>query len=56
MSAWRTVFWSFLGVRKGDDLDRDAARFKPAQIIIAGILGTAVLVFALLGLVQLVTS
>lgn len=56
MSAWRTVFWGFLGVRKGDDLDRDATRFKPAQIIVAGILGAGLLVLALLGLVQIVTS
>jgi hypothetical protein len=56
MSAWRAVFWSFLGVRKGDDLDNDALRLKPVQIIVAGILGAAVLVLALLGLVHLVTS
>lgn len=56
MSAWRAVFWSFLGVRKGDDLDNDALRLKPIQIIVAGILGAAALVLALLGLVHLVTA
>lgn len=56
MSAWRAVFWGFLGVRKGRDLDRDADRLKPRQIILAGLLGTGLLVLALLGLVQIVTS
>lgn len=56
MSAWRAVFWSFLGVRKGEDLDSDAAHFKPVQIIVAGILGATVLVLALIGLVGIVTS
>lgn len=56
MSAWRAVFWGFFGVRKGHDLERDATRFKPVQIIAAGILGTGLLVIALLGLVHLVTS
>lgn len=56
MSAWRAVFWSFLGVRKGGDLDKDALRLKPMQIIVAGILGAAALVLALLGLVHFVTA
>jgi hypothetical protein len=55
MSAWRAVFWGFLGVRKGRDLDRDAGEFRLVQVIVAGLLGALALVLALLGLVQLVT-
>lgn len=56
MSVWRTVFWGFFGVRKGCDLDRDADRLQPRQVILAGLLGAGLLVLALLGLVQIVTS
>jgi len=56
MSAWRAVFWGFFGVRNSRDLDRDATQLKPMQIIVAAIVGTALLILALLGLVHLVTS
>jgi hypothetical protein len=56
MSAWRAVFWGFFGVRKRNDLDRDADRLKPWQVILTGLLGTGLLVLALLGLVGIVTS
>jgi hypothetical protein len=55
MSAWRTVFWGFLGVRKGRDLEHDAGEFRPVQIVVAGLLGAALLILVLLGLVHLVT-
>lgn len=55
MSAWRAVFWGFFGVRRGHDLDADAARLRPAQVILAGLLGTVLLVLALAGLVTLIT-
>lgn len=49
------VFWSFFGVRKGDEMRRDAVTIKPHQVIIVGILSAAVLVVALLVLVRLIT-
>lgn len=52
MSAWRAVFWSFLGIRRGRDLDRDAASLSPLRIIAAALLGAAALVLALVGLVR----
>ena len=55
VSAWRAVFWGFLGVRKGRDLDHDAGEFRPVQIVVAGLLGALALILALLGLVHLVT-
>ena len=55
VSAWRAVFWGFLGVRKGRDLEDDAGKFRLVQIIVAGLLGAALLVLVLLGLVHLVT-
>ncbi|MDP2430453.1 MAG: DUF2970 domain-containing protein [Pseudomonadota bacterium] len=55
MSLWRAVFWSFFGVRRGRDLERDAGELNLAQVIVAGLLGALALVFTLLVLVHLVT-
>ncbi len=56
MRAWRTVFWGFFGVRRGRDLERDAANLKPAQVIAAGLVGAAVFVAVLLLVVRWVTQ
>jgi hypothetical protein len=52
----RAVFWSFFGIRKRADLESDVAKLKLAHVVIAGIIGALVLVFALLLLVNAVTS
>ena len=53
LKAVLAVFWSFFGVRKRRDYDADAQSLTPAQIIIAGLIGGAVFVMALLLLVYL---
>jgi hypothetical protein len=55
--GWRAVlavFWGFFGVRKQRDYDADAANLTPAQVIIAGLVGAALLVGIILLLVTLV--
>ncbi len=54
-NAFKAVFWSFFGVRKGSDYDADAERLKPQHVILAGIASAVVLVLVLLAIVQLVT-
>ena len=49
------VFWSFFGIRRGDAMRRDVVTIKPHQVIVVGILFAAVLVAALLILVQMIT-
>ena len=49
------VFWSFFGVRKSRDHDRDMQSITPLQVVVAGLIGAAVFVFALIMLVRLVT-
>jgi len=49
------VFWSFLGIRKSRDHDRDAVSITPLQVIVAGVIGAAVLVFCIILVVRLVT-
>jgi hypothetical protein len=53
--AFKAVFWSFFGVRKGVDYEADAKRLKPAHVIAAGIVSAAVFVLALFAIVKLVT-
>jgi hypothetical protein len=55
MGAFRAVFWSFLGVRRGKDYDADARKLRPQDVIIAGVVSAAVFVLVLFGIVQLVT-
>ncbi len=49
------VFWSFFGVRKGKDMERDAVTIKPLHIVIAGLVAGVVFVLALVGLVTFLT-
>jgi Protein of unknown function (DUF2970) len=50
------VFWSFFGVRKRRNLERDMATIKPQHIIVAGVIGGLLFVLALLGLVRLILA
>jgi len=52
----KAVFWSFFGVRKGRDHDRDMAQLNPVHVIIAGLLATALFIFVLLMIVRVVVS
>jgi Protein of unknown function (DUF2970) len=52
----KAVFWSFLGIRKRTAHEKDAVTIKPAQVIIAGIIGALILVSVLLLLVRMITS
>ena len=58
-SFWRTVnavAWSFFGVRKSSDLEKDVEQLNPRHLVIAGVIGAALFVAALLGLVNWVIS
>ena len=46
------VFWSFFGVRKSRDLERDVGELNPLHIVIAGVIAAAILVAVLVVLVQ----
>jgi hypothetical protein len=56
LAAMSTVFWSFFGVRKRADHDRDSVRLKPYHFIIAGLLGAAIFVGVLLFVVHVVVK
>ncbi|MDY0743212.1 DUF2970 domain-containing protein [Paucibacter sp. R3-3] len=48
----RAVAWSFFGVRRGADYEKDVARLNPVHVIIAGVIGAALFVLLLVLLVQ----
>ena len=52
----KAVFWSFLGIRKRAAHEKDAVTLKPAQVIIAGIIGAVIFVLSLITLVGFITS
>ncbi len=52
----RAVFWSFFGVRKASDLQKDVEQLNPVHVIVAGLIGAMLLVAGLLALVSWVLS
>jgi hypothetical protein len=52
----RAVAWSFFGVRKSRDLERDVSELKPVHVIVVGVAVAAAFVFALVLLVNWVIA
>ncbi|MGF6634961.1 hypothetical protein OKW38_003509 [Paraburkholderia sp. MM5496-R1] len=52
----RAVFWSFFGVRKRRDLEADATQLNPLHVIVAALIGAAVLIGVLILVVRLVVG
>jgi hypothetical protein len=50
------VAWSFFGVRRGRDHERDMQKLNPLHVVIAGLIGAALFVLLLVLLVRWVTS
>lgn len=50
----KAVFWSFFGVRRRTEHEKDLAQIKPVQVIIAGLIGAAIFVSSLVLLVRFV--
>ena len=52
LGTMRAVAWSFFGVRRRTDYERDLNQLNPLHVVIAGVIGAAVFVFALVMLVK----
>jgi Protein of unknown function (DUF2970) len=50
----KTVLWSFFGVRRRAEHEKDLAQIKPAQVVIAGLVGAAIFVLSLVLLVKFI--
>jgi hypothetical protein len=53
--AFKAVFWSFLGVRRRSEYEADTHRLKLQHVVAAGLVGAALFVLVLFGIVKLVT-
>jgi hypothetical protein len=52
----KAVFWSFFGVRKRQDYEKDAAQLNPVHVIIAGLIGAALFIAVLIFIVRMVVA
>jgi hypothetical protein len=52
----KAVAWSFFGVRKGVDLEKDVNQLNPVHVVIAGVVGAALLIGLLLLVVNWVLA
>jgi hypothetical protein len=52
----KAVFWSFFGIRRRSGHEQDLAQLKPAQIVIAGLIGALIFVLGLVLLVKFVVG
>ncbi len=56
LQTMRAVAWSFFGVRKSSDYEKDVSRLNPVHVVIAGVIGAVVFILVLLALVNWVLS
>lgn len=52
----KAVFWSFFGVRKRSDYEKDAQQLNPVHVIIAGLIGAVIFVVTLILIVKSVVA
>jgi hypothetical protein len=55
-ATMKAVFWSFFGVRKRSDYEKDAAQLNPVHVIIAGIIGALIFIAVLILIVKSVVA
>lgn len=55
-ASMKAVFWSFLGIRKRSDYEKDSASLNPVHVIIAALIGVALFIGLLIALVRVAVS
>lgn len=55
-ATMKAVFWSFFGIRKKSDYEKDAQQLNPVHVIIAGVIGAAIFIAVLLLIVNSVVA
>ena len=48
LQTMRAVAWSFFGVRKSADLEKDVSQLNPVHVVIAGVVAAALFIAVLL--------
>jgi hypothetical protein len=52
----KAVAWSFFGIRKKSDYERDAANLNPVHVIVAALIGVAIFIAVLITVVKSVVG
>ncbi len=55
-ATMKAVFWSFFGIRKRADYEKDAANLNPVHVIIAGLIGVLLFIGVLVLLVKVAVA
>lgn len=55
-ATMKAVLWSFLGIRKKQGYEQDAAQLNPVHVIIAGLIAALLFVLALIAVVNYVVA
>ena len=55
-ATMKAVLWSFFGIRKKSDYEKDAQQLNPVHVIIAGLIGALVFIVTLLLIVKSVVG
>lgn len=55
-ATMKAVFWSFFGIRKRADYEKDTANLNPVHVIIAGLIGVGLFIGVLVLLVRVAVS
>ncbi|HSQ71839.1 MAG TPA: DUF2970 domain-containing protein [Rubrivivax sp.] len=56
LQTMRAVAWSVLGIRRSDGYAQDVSKLNPVHVVIAGVVGAALFVLALVLLVRWVVG
>jgi hypothetical protein len=56
LQTMRAVAWSFFGVRKSAEYEKDVNQLNPLHVIIAGIIAAVIFIVVLIGVVNWVLS
>jgi hypothetical protein len=55
-ATMKAVLWSFFGVRKKSDYEKDAAQLNPVHVIIAGLIAVLIFIATLVLIVKSVVG
>ena len=55
-ATMKAVFWSFFGIRKRSDYEKDSASLNPIHVIIAALIGVALFIGVLVMLVRVAVA
>jgi hypothetical protein len=56
LQTMRAVAWSFIGIRRSAGYEQDVQKLNPVHVLVAGLLGAALFVGAIVLLVRWVVS